>query len=324
MAQFIEQWVAKNNRWNSSKYILGESYGCKRAALLPNALMGGPTTSSGRFTGINIDGVIMAGSTLDDDFTDKVMMKAMALPSIANTAWYHKKSGNSNQSIEKFNEEVMNFAENEYYKALMKEGNGTITDKEKQETIEKLIEYTGLPKKYFEKTLEIRSSSFSNELLKEENKDVGIYDGRCTLPNIGKGYEPVADDASMGQYSPAFIATFHDYQKNVLNVDIDKPYNNIVWGDLNFKWDNSKKGLIPSKGYIYDLAAAMRRNQNMKLFVASGYYDLATPAGIVKNIINNAPIDKERVTFKEYESGHMVCLGESADKFINDLRELIK
>jgi carboxypeptidase C (cathepsin A) len=127
----------------------------------------------------------------------------------------------------------------------------------------------------------------------------------------------------MGQYVPGFIAAFHEYLHNDLAINLEQPYEAIAFSDVNVKWNWGRGG--QDTNYAEDLAASMRRNPSMKLLVASGYYDLETPFGRAEYMIGHAEIPVDRVTFKTYESGHMVYLGEQPTRqFIQDLREFIR
>jgi len=322
-AQFISHWLKENNRWNSPKFVIGESYGSIRATVLPNALMGGATTAAGVFRGITLNGIILLGTTLDRDSNDVEMKLALQLPSIATTAWYHKQSGYQSLSIEKLHDEALNFAKTIYYPALQKEKSKTLDISDRKEIVKDLSKYTGLSETYFKDSISINTSNFSKLLLEKNGQHVGLYDSRYTLPSLGDGNEPVADDPAMGQYTPAFVAAFNQMEKEELKVTIDRPYNSIVWSGLNFIWDYSRKGMIPTKGFAYELASAMRRNPDLKVFVASGYYDLVTTPAAAKNSLEKAPVPHDRIFYKNYESGHMLYIGETAAQFSNDTHDLI-
>ncbi|GAA0137119.1 peptidase S10 [Paenibacillus sp. YSY-4.3] len=323
-AQFIDQWLTEHGRWNSPKYLVGESYGSVRASILPNALMGGPTTAGGVFRGISVNGIILLGTTLGGTNPDKELETALSLPSIAATAWYHNKSGFQNMSLEELDKQAFKFAKEVYHPAIVKEANKQLGSKERKEIVSQLSKYTGLPEQSFKDSIAVTSAAFSKQMLAKEGSHIGLYDSRYTLPSNGDGYEPVADDAAMGQYTPAFTAAFHQMQKDELKVSMDTPYNSIVWQDLNFAWDTTRKGKIPSQGYANELSSAMRRNADLKVFVASGYYDLVTTPASAKNALDESTVPKDRVFYRNYESGHMLYIGKTADQFSKDTHRFIE
>jgi carboxypeptidase C (cathepsin A) len=226
-------------------------------------------------------------------------------------------------AIDELYTEVVNFAKQKYYPALQQEIAGTLVFAQRSDIAKSLSAYTGIPESKFEDSITLSASEFSRLLLATENTDVGLYDGRYTLPSAGNGYEPVADDAAMGQYTPAFVATFHQMQYEGLKVAMCRPYNIIVWKDLNFNWSYNRKGRISSQGFAYELAMAMRRNADLKIFVASGYYDLVTTAAAAENSIIMAAVPGDRVFFKNYESGHMLYIGSTASQFAENVRKFI-
>lgn len=322
-AQFIDQWLTEHDRWNSPKYLVGESYGSTRAAILPNALMGGPTTAGGVFRGISVNGIILLGTTLEGANPDKNLESALQLPSMAATAWYHKKSGYQAMSLEELDKQAFKFAKEVYLPAIVKESEQKLEPKERNEIVNELVKYTGVPKESFKKSIVLTTAQFSREVLAEKNSQIGLYDGRYTLPANGDGHEPVADDPAMGQYTPAFVAAFQQMQKDELKVTMNRPYNSIVWQDLNFTWDKVRKGKIPSQGFANELGAAMRRNSDLKVFVASGYYDLVTTPAAAKNSLEESSVPKDRIFYKNYESGHMLYIGKTADQFSKDAHQFI-
>lgn len=325
IAQFIETWLTKNGRWNSPKYLSGESYGSKRAAVLSNALMGGPLSSSSVFRGISLNGIILLGTIMKDTNPEDLMASALNLPVQASTAWYHKVSGYQNLTLANLDEKAYTFAKDVYYPAIVKEKENKLSVKERKTIVNQLIKYTGLPESAFKKSIVLSNDEFSKQVLAKTKKNVGIYDSRYTLPSVGAGFDPVADDPAMGQYSPAFIAAFHQMQKNDLGVNMDRPYNTLVWKGLNFGWNNERKTLIPkSDNYANELAEAMRRNPDLKVMVASGYYDMGTTQASARNAFEESATPKDRVFFKNYESGHMLYIGQSADQFSKDAHEFIK
>jgi len=149
---------------------------------------------------------------------------------------------------------------------------------------------------------------------------VGLYDGRYVLKNtlqIGTP-DPVADDPAMGQYTLPFIGAMNGVMKEELGITFDRPYKAINF-NVNAIWTYDSQ-----RTPLQYLLAAMRRNEEMRLFFGTGYFDLVTTIGGVRYTVSHAGLPAERVIVKEYPSGHMLYLGEdSIEKLASDLREFI-
>ncbi|WP_291141023.1 S10 family peptidase [Flavobacterium sp. UBA7680] len=326
MAQFIEKWLIKNNRWNSPKFLIGESYGSQRVSVLPRALMGG-VTYSGVMRGITLNGIIMLGTTLESPLkkltTDaKLERTASLLPTLAKTAWYYNKIDKT-LSYGEFQKEVSSFAEKEYLNALLQDNQQKLSETERNVIIDKLCKYTGLSKDFFSSTLEIAPKIFADSLLSKENLQIGLYDTRYNLPLEHSGNDPVADDPSMARYVPGYTAAFRELLTSKLNVEIQDPYRTIDWKNISFQWQWARKETKEGPDFTDDLNVVLRRTPNLKVFIACGSYDLATPVGYAKKTTEKAKFSPDRVIFKEYESGHMLYLGNTGKLFSDDLRSFI-
>jgi carboxypeptidase C (cathepsin A) len=243
------------------------------------------------------------------------------LPSLAATAWYQGKIDKKGKTFDAFMREVGEYNSNEYALALYP-GNG-LAETQRRAVASRLAAMTGLSESFvLEHDLRISGHDFVNELLRDRQQHVGLYDGRFMLPAVGDAGDPVADDPAMGQYSAAFVGAFHQYLQDELQVNLDQPYQVIAFADVNSKWSWGPEGMLGS--HAADLEAAMRRNPSMKLYVMSGYYDLVTPFTQAEYTVAHTAIPANRVRFKTYESGHMVYLGEpNVRAFTADVRELI-
>lgn len=329
VAQFIEIWLSKYDRWNSPKFIMGESYGSMRAAILPRALMGGPTYL-GMMRGIAVNGVILLGTTLNlpgekgPKPEDAIWSLALSLPGFAATAWYHNAVDRHGHSLADFYNQANQFAQTDYIDALRKSAAGTLTDAEQDAVAAKLSTFTGIPQAQIPKDLKITPSIFGKTVLAARGEDVGMYDSRYTLPAQPNGNEPVADDPAMGQYVPGFIAAFHEILGRDLKVDVDEPYLAIHWRGLLDKWDWKREQVPEGQSAAVDLAVAMRRNPRLRVLVGGGYYDLTTAPAEALHELWAAQIPADRLTVKLYESGHMLYIGDTAKPFADDVRTLIR
>ncbi|WP_374469955.1 S10 family peptidase [Phenylobacterium sp.] len=328
VAQFIELWLTENGRWGAPKFLMGESYGSVRAALLPRALMGGPTYL-GVMRGITVNGIVLLGATFDgrdvppkperafsaaaDDFTAQ-----------AAVAWAHGRTAHQAKPLAAFQAEVNRFAATDYEDALRRSAAGALTSAERHALVARLSGYTGLPPTAYASDLKVSTGQFARQLLADKGLSVGLYDGRYTLPTAGSGGEPVADDPAMGRYVPGFIAAFHQMLHDDLKVDMGRPYGAIVWKDLLSKWKWTRAQTPPGQSFAVDLATAMRRNERLRVLVASGNYDLVTTPAAARRSLEAAQLPVGRVTFRDYPSGHMLYVGDTAAAFSDDVRALIR
>jgi carboxypeptidase C (cathepsin A) len=315
--QFIKRFLTKNNRWNSPKYLFGESYGTARSCVLAYRL---------HEDGVDLNGITLQSSILD--YT-QAGNPVGALPTAAADAWYHKKLGIAPRPTDlgTFAEEVAQFARTDYLAALRK---FPTTD---AATVEKLSEYTGIDKTtLLAWSLDIASydsrgnSLFLTTLLKSKGLALGEYDGRVTA--IGTGIAGKIDPNSGGN-DPTMTAVTGVYTTmwNVYLNEQLKYTSNSSFTDLNdqaFKyWDFShidptgaQKG-VDSKGDIIlytagDLAAVMALNPDLKVLSANGFFDFVTPFYQTVLDLQQMPLLSQQVrqnlSARFYPSGHMVYL----------------
>ena len=329
MAQFIELWLSEHGRWNSPKYALGESYGTIRAAVLPRFLMGSPIYN-GVMRGITLDGIVLLGTTLgareqegaEKPAGDIAAQKARTLPGLVATAAYHGQSALQGDAGEVYSQ-ASAYAYGPYQAALLKLEQGTLGEAERQSVMSELMRMTGLSASQIGKDLHISERDYAKIALDGVGLEVGMYDSRYTLPLANSGNDPVADDPAMTRYVPGFVAAFNQMLRNDLGVRLPRPYHAIYWKDLLQNWNWQRRAIPPGQSYAVDLAIAMRRNPDLRLFVASGYYDLVTTPADAKAQIKGADVPPERVRFEDYTSGHMLYLGGTAEAFADDIREFL-
>ncbi len=319
---FIEAWLTRHGRWNSPKFLVGESYGTIRAAVAAKLALGGPTTPAGRISGLSFNGVVLIGQAMDNT-GDAERGYAEMLPSFAATAWYHKRAG-VGRSLNETIAAAQAFASGDYRQALW--AGDRLSPEARQAVAARLAALTGLPQGLIlDHDLRISAPVFRNALLHDRDLSVGAYDSRYTLSSRGAGGDPVADDPAMGQYVPAFVAALHTYLHDELRLTIDRPYEAIAFHTVNGAWDYGDGPGRPSQvNYALDLAAAMRRNPRMKLMIGAGDYDLVTPLGSADYVAAHSDLPQDRVVIHSYEAGHMVYMGEqNAKALATDLRAFI-
>ena len=321
LVHFIEDWILEYDRWNSPRFLLGESYGTIRAAVAAKLLAGGPL-NSGNMEGLTLNGVILLGLALNR--TTGELSLANDLPSLAAAAWFHGMI-DGGATLEQHVAAAHEFAADAYLRALFK--GALLTDRERAEIAQRFAELTGLSEDFvLENDLRISADAFASELLRGKGLDVGRYDARYTLPSASSGGDPVADDPAMAQYVPGFIAALNTYIRDDLGVTIQDRYEVIAFRDVNFRWDYGfGPGVPPNRNFADDLAIAVRRNPSLKVFAGSGYYDLVTTMGAAQYAMSHLGPVQDRVVLRNYESGHAPYQGsETRGALARDLRAFIR
>jgi carboxypeptidase C (cathepsin A) len=306
IAKFMRHWITENNRWFSPKYIAGESFGTTRAAAVANVLEG-----DGQDMALN--GLILISQALDYDGStsihDNITSYLTYLPSMAATAWYHKKAGQG-KSLQDFVQECRDFTYEFYAPALYK-GN-LLNEGEKEQLAQKLAYFTGLDKGYILRSnLRILVPRFQKKLLEEKGLAIGRLDGRF----MGNEGDDVAEAPHLGdpasyQISSAYTAALNHYYANTLKVQMDRPYltSNDAIGNI-WRWRPVPEGKYWEPMPVNTarlLGDTMRRNTDMNVLVASGYYDLICPFFDAEYTFNRNGIVTERITFAYFEAGHMM------------------
>ena len=321
VSKFVRQWIQDNNRWNSPKYILGESYGGIRGPQMLKELR------NGSLTNIEINGIILVSPATDLQhirFTPGNNSPYVGyLPTYAATAYYHGKI-KTNKSLESFYEEAKDFSLNELAPALVK--GSRISKREKNQIAERIAYYSGLSKQFIlNSNLRVDASSFRKELLRDEGYSVGRLDSRYKGKDyIVAGQRPDTDISSEG-FSAAYVSAMHTWLAEI-GVDIKRLYRS---GDSelgkNWDWVSTQNGWPRFVNVAPHIGRAMRENIDFKVYVACGIYDLATPCFTATNTMHENGIDPSRVKFTEFEGGHMMYNHQpSFDKFLNEVRDFVK
>ena len=321
MAEFIRTWVTENNRWNSPRFLLGESYGTTRAAAVAGLL-------EGEFS-MSLNGIIFISQALDFQgstpyIRDNIISHITYLPTMAATARYHKKVTPHPENLEVFLEQARSFATDELLPALFK-GN-RLDDKTRVHIRDRLAYFTGLSPAYIERAnLRVQGSRFSKELLREQGLAVGRLDGRYTSDEIDDLGTNTASDASSNAISSAFKSALMEYMHDDLKVDWNRIYLAPADEDLNSQWEYQPATDEPMfVNTTRDLAGAMRRNPSLKVMVAAGYYDLVTPFFDAEYTLNRHDIKPDQISYKYYQGGHMMYVNEGArEQLLKDTRAFI-
>ncbi len=321
LAEFVRVYITRNKRWNSPKYLAGESYGTTRAAAMVKELQEG-------WGSIDLNGVLLISSILDfqtGDFTAGNDLPYMTfLPTYAATAWYHNALPNkaAYNNLEEFLQEVRNFALSDYASVLLK---GDLAEPSHiDQVVDKLHQYTGLSKRYIRQTdLRINEFRFMKELLRDKGKVVGRLDSRYLGEDEVQVSESFEADPSSYAIDGAYTAALQHYMATDLNVERDDAYH-ILSGEVFRNWDWLYGNSPRSQGFLAmtpNLSRAMRQNKDFRVFVANGYFDLATPFFATEYSMNHHGMDTSRVTMKYYEAGHMMYIHHpSLKQLVKDIR----
>ena len=318
-ARFIARFITKYDRWNSPKFIFGESYGTTRSAVLADILENKQS--------IDLNGVILLSQifnfTTDIDFPTGNpgvdLPYVLALPTYAATAWYHRKLPTQPAALEPFLKEVEDFTNGPYAHALAL---GTdIGADEKQSVAEKLHEYTGLPVAYLLKAdLRVNGGEFEKTLQDDEGMTTGRLDTRFSGPTMDPLSEGADYDPQSAAISSAYVSLFNDYVRKTLKYGEGQTYLPGAQFD-GTQWDFKHHDNPVSVNVASDLAEAMKINPRLKVMVNGGYYDLATPFFAAQYEEKHLPIPQslaKNIEYDWYESGHMVYVRDESLKQLHD------
>lgn len=322
-ANFIVEFLSRHGRWNSPKYLFGESYGTTRASVLSYILENEKS--------LDLNGVILLSAFLAyDDSVDAPQYNpgvdqpyVLALPTYAASAWYHHKLPNQPASLEAFLTEVEQFALGDYWRALM-EGN-KLSAERKTAIATKLHEYTGLPTQYIEQAnLRVNGGEFE-KALQGAQVTTGRLDTRFSGPTLDPMSKEAEYDPQSSAISSAYVSAFNDYVRRTLKFGEHKIYK--AEADIDRQWDylhqppGATMKVPQSMNVMPDLAAAMKQNPNLKVQLNGGYYDLATPFFAAQWELEQLPMQPSLMKNTEthfYTSGHMVYAHEPDLKALHD------
>ena len=321
VGEFIRLWITRYGRWSSPKYLIGESYGTTRASGLSLHLI--------ERYGMYLNGVMLVSCALEfqllrfDHGND--LPHIVFLPTYASTAWYHKRLAPELQKrpLRKLLDEVEAFASTEYANALFQ--GAALAPKERKAIVAKLARYTGLSADYIERSdLRIEIFRFCKELLRDEGRTVGRLDSRYTGRDrdaVGEEFE--FDPAMVEIYGP-YAAAMNDYVRTNLRFEADHPYEVIKALYMDWGWKDYANRFVA----VGDaLRKAMTMNRGMRVLVASGYYDFATPhfgADYSMSHLSIPPEVRKNIRVTYYEAGHMMYVHKpSLEKLAAELRQFV-
>ena len=321
-SKFIERYVSVNRRWNSPKFLFGESYGTTRSAALADALEN---------DGVAVNGVVLM-STILNYFTQAPGSDAIFIgnmPSYAAIAWHYEKVQHKGKDLTAFLNEVRTFARGPYSEALAQGHN--LPQAQFDAMAAKVAGYTGLSEQFVkEANLRISPVRFRKELMRDQRMILGRYDARFEGTDIDAAGENPGYDPSSTGITGAFVSAFHDYLDRDLKYTSKETY--FPRGpNVNQNWDHTHRppatgGAGGGQGqpqplrdaYVAgDLADAMRKNPHLRVFSVNGLFDLATPFFITEYDLGHMELEpklRQNIEFAYYPSGHMIYLNVEALK----------
>lgn len=322
VGDFIHLYTTRYQRWPSPKFLIGESYGTTRAAGLSGYLQ---ERHSMYLNGIMLVSVVLDFATLRFE-PGHDLPHLLYLPTFAATAWYHQKlAPDLQKDLRATIKEAEAFAAGEYAAALLK--GAALTDQERARIVKQLARYTGLSADYIERTnLRIDIHRFVKELLRDERRTVGRLDSRFKGIDRDAAGEFHDYDPSLTNIMGPYAATFYDYVRGELKFESDLPYE-ILSFKVNQNWSFAEH-----EGRFVKVADTLRQaitiNPYLKVFVANGYYDLATPHFATEYTFNHLALDpslQANITMRYYEAGHMMYIHlPSLAQLKQDLAEFVR
>ena len=323
VAEFIRVFIAQHNRWNSPKYILGESYGGIRSSMLVPRLQ--------QDLNIGINGVILISpalnmGTLPFIVAGNDLPYATHLPALAAAAHYHGRLGDTWPDLETLLSSAEAYAGGDYLKALF--AGDTLGAGDRERVADQLVRYTGLSREYILRSnLRIYTIRFLKELLRDEGRIIALLDSRYAQDEIDDVGDVPDGEPFSAKTAPMYVSLFRSYIKNELGVDLTRRYFGTN-SDAGRNWNRPASGRNAFAGYVDvtgQLAQGTKDNEGLRIFSASGYHDLTTSYFATEYMLQHSGIDPDRMTIKNYPGGHMMYLYQpSLEAVSNDIVEFIE
>ena len=322
VAEVIRRWINDNGRWNSPKYLGGESYGTTRTAMVVDELEGGT------FNDVGLNGLILVSTILDfaarEPTPGNEMAYIVTLPNMAAAAYYHGKV--QAPSVDAIAEEARQFAIGPFATALLK--GQDLPDAERAAVRAELSRLTGLSEAYLDQAnLRVTSQRFYKELLRDRGLTIGRLDARYTGTDFDNAGETPDNDPSFYGIDAGYTAAINEWLREGLGFETDREYQSIG-SEPGRNWDWSLGSGWQRSAYLNVapfIGKAMRENSQLRLFNAQGWYDFATPFFGAEYSLNRFGIPQDRVEFQYYDAGHMMYVrDEDRAKLSADIRAFIR
>ncbi len=319
-AQFIRLYLSQNGRWNSPKYLFGESYGTIRSAAVARQL------ENGFGQAIDLNGIVLMSSALnvdllwdDENVGGNDWSFVLFLPTEAATAWYYRRVPNRPSDLATFLAQVEHFALTDYLTALA--AGDSLSPQRRAAIVAQLSAYTGLSQATIgAANLRVSPGRFRSELLREEGKVVGYMDARYFgYDPVGNREEPAWDTSDLAT-TPQVQAIFNDYVRGQLGYRTDLEYLPLIDVLSQWSWKHQtdlggSSALLQLPNTIVDLSEAMAQNPSMRVFAAMGYYDFSTPYFQQEYDfahLHLPPDLRRNLTIAHFEAGHMAYTDPTA------------
>jgi carboxypeptidase C (cathepsin A) len=321
VGEFIRMYLTRHERWASPLFLVGESYGTTRASGLSGLLAD---------RGIAFNGVLLISTVMNFQTSrfapGNDLAYLLMLPSYTATAWYHKKlpADLQRQPLRKVLDESERWTMNEYQLALGK--GDRLTKAERQKAAEQMARYTGLSAAFVDNSdLRVDLGRFNKELLRDQRRTTGRLDSRFTGIDANASGERPDFDPSMTAIRPPYTAAFNDYVRRELGFKTDAVYH-ILGGGFTSPWNWGSDNAYADTSVA--LKSAFSKNPFMKVFVAFGYYDMATPYFAAEYTIDHMNLDptlKANIKTAYYEAGHMMYIeAKSLAKLKSDMAAFVQ
>lgn len=325
LAEFIRRYLTQHKRWNSPKFLVGESYGTIRVSLLIRELQ------LKLLNNVVFNGVIFISAGTDvriflpPDATNELPY-VTSLPTFSATAYYHEMLPNQPDDFEVFLRESQAFASSDYLTALFR--GHSISNERKRDIAKRLNHFTGLEVEYLERAnLRIQPKRFIKELLRDRGQTLSLHDTR----HVGRDQDSVGEFVDYDPFLPSagsvLTTVVNSYLSDELNVDVQEPYRAFSM-QANQAWKRSKDGNRVFSGYLNTtnyLAQAAANNSGFRIFVASGYHDLTTTFFGARHVFDHSGINPSQVTLKNYDGGHMMYLDQpSRQQLSKDIADFVR
>ena len=319
VAQFIRLWLGENGRWNSPKYLGGESYGTTRSAAVVNQL-------EGAFNDVSLNGIILISTILDFGAQATVpgneMPYVLFLPSMAAAAHFHGKVADA-PPLESFVAEARAFAIGDYAAALLK--GQALQAEERADIRRRLARYTGLSEQFLEDAnLRVSDQRFYKELLRDRGLTIGRLDARYTGRDYDNAGETPDNDPSFYGIDAGYTAAINAWVRDGLEFDTERQY--VTIGSVgDWDWNIGGGDLKYYRSVAPYIGQAMRENSGLRLFVGQGYFDFATPFFGAEYSLSRTGFPTDRIEYRYYGSGHMMYVrDEDRAALSRDVRNFIR
>ncbi len=320
VAEVIRRWLGDNGRWNSPKYLGGESYGTTRSAAVANQMM------NATYNDVGLNGILLISTVLDfaagSDTPGNELGYITNLPSMAATALYHGKA--QAVSVAQFVEEARQWAIGPYASALLK---GQKLEGEERNSIRRdLARFTGLSETYLDQAdLRVTPDRFYKQLLRDRGVTVGRLDSRYTGKDYDNAGEGPDNDPSFYGIDAGYTAAINSWARGPLGFKTDREYQSISGIGRDWDWRIGGRDANAYLNVAPYIGTALRENSGLKVLVAQGYYDFATPFFAAEYALSRTGIPQDRIEYHYYDAGHMMYVrDEDRRKLTADIRAFIR